>query len=141
MAKRRKSKSLKVVDLIKKFAGEKGKKAAEKKFGKPAVEAAQATVSKRKPVTTGKKEKTSTLEEGFQKTDPEYYQKRRLTTPELTGKKLKMSSEDQLYDPAELYDDIAFDESFSNRKAGGKVKRKAGGKVMTGSPRVASLYD
>ena len=52
-----------------------------------------------------------------------------------------MSSEDQLYDPAELYDDIAFDESFSNRKAGGKVKRKAGGKVMTGSQLIASLYD
>ncbi len=140
MAERRKSKSLKVVDLIKKFAGEKGKKAAEKKFGKAAVEAAQKTVSKRKPVTTGKK-KITTLEEGFQKTDPKYYQKKRLTTPELTGKKLKMSSEDQLYDPAELYDDIAFDESFSNRKVGGKVKRKAGGRIGNGSQLVASLYD
>ena len=87
------------------------------------------------------KKKITTLEKGFQKTDPEYYQKRRLTTPELTGKKLKMSSEDQLYDPAELYDDIAFDESFSNRKAGGKVKRKAGGRIGNGSQLVASLYD
>ena len=51
MAKRRTKATLKVVDLIKKFAGEKGKKAAEKKFGKAAVEAAQATVSKRKIVS------------------------------------------------------------------------------------------
>ena len=111
MAKRR----TKAIQNIIKFAGEKGKKAAEKKFGVEAVRDAQATVSKRKPVTTGKKEKTSTLDKGFQKTDPNYYRTRQ-TTPELIGKDLKMS-------------------------AGGKVNRKAGGKVMTGSQLIASLYD
>ena len=88
------------------YAGKKGKKAAEEIYGKRVVKQAQRTISKRKPVTTGK-EKTTTLGKGFQKADPNYYRTRQ-TTPELTGKDLKMS---------------------------------AGGKVMTGSQLVASLYD
>jgi len=124
-----------IISKIIKFAGEKGKKAAEEKFGVKAVRDAQATMSKRKPVTTGKKEKLFTLDEGFKKTDPNYYRTRQ-TTPELTGKDLDFG-----YDP--IAPKIKKQGSGFGQKGGvkGSVRRKAGGKVMSGSELVASLYD
>ena len=175
MAKRRKSKALKVVDLIIKFAGEKGKKAAEKKFGKPAVEAAQATMSKRKIVSKPNKKRPGQSAKGYPSD----------VTPELTGKDLDFGSEpiapkikkqgsgfgqkggatgsggkgkrqkkrNKGFNP-KLQQTITEKDLMKGPTAKGqdrllkggqrgreKISRKAGGKVITGSQLVASLYD
>jgi len=179
MAERRKSKSLKVVDLIKKFAGEKGKKAAEKKFGVEAVKAAQATVSKRKIVSKPNKKRPKQSAKSYPSD----------VTPELTGKDLDFGYEpiapkikkqgsgfgqkggqpmlgkyqksgvfvkrqkkrgkgfqpgpmttikDLKKGPSAKGQDRLLKGGQRGRE---KISRKAGGKVMTGSQLIASLYD
>ena len=175
MAERRKSKSLKVVDLIKKFAGEKGKKAAEKKFGKAAVEAAQATMSKRKIVSKPNKKRPKQsaksypsdvtpeltgkdLDFGYEPIAPEikkqgsgFGQKGGVTGSGGKGKRQKKRNKgfDPKSQPITTEKDLmkgptakAQDRLLKGGQRGReKISRKAGGKVMTGSQLVASLYD
>ena len=93
MAERKGSRKGKGIAAIIKFAGEKGKKAAEKKFGVEAVKKAQATMSKRKPVSksSSKNPKLPRIGEVTRKTRLEGPDD---ITPELTGKDLDFG-----YDP------------------------------------------
>ena len=126
MAERKGSRKGKGIAAIIKFAGEKGKKAAEEKFGVEAVKKAQATVSKRKIVSKPNKKRPKQSAKEYSSD----------VTPELTGKDLDFG-----YDP--IAPKIKKQGSGFGQKGGvkGSVRRKAGGKVMSGSELVASLYD
>ena len=177
MAKKRKTKA--ILNIIK-FAGEKGKKAAEEKFGVEAVRDAQATMSKYKPAGKLKRKKPRSPLEGPGD-----------VTPELTGKdldfgydpiapkikkqgsgfgqkggvkgsggqgkrqkkrnkgynpkinllgnpRLETTIKDLMKGPTAKAQDRLLKGGQRGRE---KISRKAGGKVMTGSELVASLYD
>ena len=184
MAERKGSRKGKGIAAIIKFAGEKGKKAAEKKFGVEAVKKAQATMSKRKPVSksSSKNPKLPRIGEVTRKTRLEGPDD---ITPELTGKDLDfgydpiapkikkqgsgfgqkggatgsggkgkrqkkrnkgfnpklqqtITEKDLMKGPTAKAQDRLLKGGQRGRE---KISRKAGGKVMTGSQLVASLYD
>ncbi len=175
MAERKGSRKGKGIAAIIKFAGEKGKKAAEEKFGVEAVKKAQATVSKRKIVSKPNKKRPKQSAKEYSSD----------VTPELTGKDLDFGSKPIA--PKIKKQGSGFGQKGGTTGSGGKgktqkkrnkgfnpklqqtitekdlmkgptakaqdrllkggqrgrekISRKAGGKVMTGSQLIASLYD